>query len=73
MRMGGLKEGRKVLILVSEGYGSGGNVAQELKEIGDLASRNNTAIYPVSPRLYRTRLRLDAARLDGRHESPRRA
>jgi VWFA-related protein len=53
MRMGGLKEGRKTLILVSEGYGGGGSVHQELREIAELASRNNTAIYPVTPQLYR--------------------
>ncbi len=52
MRMGGLKEGRKILILVSEGYGGGATVSQDLREIADLASRNNTAIYPVTPRLY---------------------
>ena len=52
MRMGGMKEGRKVLMLISEGYGTSTEVNKELKEIADLASRNNTAIYPVSPRLY---------------------
>src|SRR5262249_32740922 len=47
VRLGSLKEGRKALILVTEGYGSNYEVLDDLREIGDLASRHNTAIYPV--------------------------
>jgi VWFA-related protein len=50
-RLGSLKEGRKTLMLVTEGYGSNAELLGRLKDIGDLASRNNTAIYPVYARI----------------------
>jgi len=90
LHMGGLKEGRKALILVSEGYSamlppqlrnqiatipgsgnsaagdpfagqnspledrarflSGANMESDLRDIYDLANRNNVAIYAVDPR-----------------------
>jgi VWFA-related protein len=90
VRMGGLKEGRKALIVVSEGYsamlppqlrnpcaccGSAGNpnsqnpmagtnspieeraafstgaaMAMDLRDVTDLANRNNVALYMVDPR-----------------------
>ncbi len=52
-RLGSLKEGRKTLMLVTEGYGNSTESLNRLKEMGDLASRNNTAIYPVFARVAR--------------------
>ena len=88
-RMGGLKEGRKSLVLLSEGYSntlppqvrdpvagapgflnplkddpnagdhpaefrreafSGMDMQQDLRDIYDLANRNNVSIYPIDPR-----------------------
>ena len=90
VRMGGLKEGRKALIVVSEGYSAilppqmrnpcaccggagnpnsqdplaganspledraawsaGTNMAMDLRDVTDLANRNNVALYMVDPR-----------------------
>jgi VWFA-related protein len=51
MHMGGLKDGRQTLVLVSEGYRSGSRdkLYDDLRGVAETASRYNTAIYPVSP------------------------
>jgi VWFA-related protein len=51
MHMGALKEGRQTLILVAEGYASAdrSKLLLSLRDVADVASRYNTAIYPVSP------------------------
>jgi len=53
MHMGGLKEGRQTLILVTEGYASAdrSKLLLGLRDVADVASRYHTAIYPVSPRI----------------------
>jgi len=51
MLMGGMKEGRQTLVLVSEGYRSGNRdrLYIDLRDVAEVASRYNTAVYPVSP------------------------
>ena len=51
MHMGGLKEGRQTLVLVSEGYASANRdkLYNDLRDVAEVASRYHTAIYPVSP------------------------
>ena len=50
MRMGAMKDGRQSVILVSEGYvGARGSLYLDLGDVAQMASRYNTAIYPVNP------------------------
>jgi VWFA-related protein len=48
-RLGDLKEGRKTLLLVTQGFS--GTSAGDLREIAELANRNNVAIYPIDPQI----------------------
>ncbi|MCX6550111.1 MAG: VWA domain-containing protein [Acidobacteria bacterium] len=55
MKLGGLKEGRKSIIFVSQGpptyTGSrDGNLQDRMRDITQAASRGNVTIYPVDPR-----------------------
>lgn len=54
-RLGGLKEGRKTIIFVSQGpstymWSSRGNLQDRMRDISQAASRGNVSIYPVDPR-----------------------
>ena len=51
MHMGGLKEGRQTLVLVTEGFFNGNRdkLRLDLQDLAYVASRHHTAIYPVSP------------------------
>jgi VWFA-related protein len=54
MHMGGLKPGRQTIILVTEGF-EGSNwdkLLLDLRDVADVANRNNTAIYPLDPRIH---------------------
>lgn len=52
--LGGLREGRKVVIFVSQGpptfFGQGGGLQDQMQEIARAASRGNVTIYPLDPR-----------------------
>jgi VWFA-related protein len=54
VRLGGLREGRKVVIFVSQGpptfFGRDGNLQDIMRDIAQAASRGNVSIYPVDPR-----------------------
>lgn len=54
IRLGGLKEGRKVVMFVSQGpptfFGRDGTLQDRMREIAQAASRGNVTIYPVDPR-----------------------
>jgi VWFA-related protein len=54
VRLGGLKEGRKAVIFVSQGpptfFGRDGNLQDLMRDIAQAASRGNVTIYPVDPR-----------------------
>ena len=54
VRLGGLREGRKVVIFVSQGppvfFFQSGNLQDIMREIAQAASRGNVNIYPVDPR-----------------------
>ena len=51
VRLGSMREGRKSLIFVSEGFPAGWSVdPQQLREITREANRHNTSIYPIDPR-----------------------
>lgn len=54
MRLGGLREGRKVVIFVSQGppvfFGPDGNLQDLMRDVAEAASRGNVSIYPVDPR-----------------------
>lgn len=55
VKLGGLKEGRKTIIFVSQGpstfLGSiRGNIQDRMRDIAQAASRGNVSIYPVDPR-----------------------
>jgi VWFA-related protein len=54
IRLGGLREGRKVVIFVSQGppvfFGRDGNLQDQMRAIARAASRGNVTIYPVDPR-----------------------
>ena len=47
--MGGLREGRKAVVFVSEGFSSS-DVMGELQALADAANRANVAIYAIDPR-----------------------
>jgi VWFA-related protein len=53
LRLGGLKEGRKTILLVTEGFAGSRNdvglLYDDLRSVSDLASRYNVALYPVHP------------------------
>jgi len=54
MKLGGLREGRKSIIFVSQGpptfLGSGqGNLQDQMREIAQAANRGNVTIYPLDP------------------------
>ncbi len=53
MHMGGLKDGRQTVVLVSEGYNSPDHdkLYSSLRDVAEVASRYHTAIYPVSPQI----------------------
>ena len=51
VRLGSMREGRKTVIFVSEGFPSGWlNDPRQLREITQEANRHNTSIYPIDPR-----------------------
>jgi VWFA-related protein len=51
VRLGSMREGRKTLIFVSEGFPPGWSTdPQQLREITREANRHNTSIYPLDPR-----------------------
>jgi VWFA-related protein len=51
VRLGSMREGRKSLIFVSEGFPAGWlNDPRQLKEIAQEANRHHTSIYPLDPR-----------------------
>jgi VWFA-related protein len=54
VKLGGLKEGRKMVIFVSAGpptfFGRDGSLQDRMRDIAQAASRGNVTIYPVDPR-----------------------
>jgi VWFA-related protein len=51
VRLGSMREGRKSLIFVSEGFPPGWlSDSRQLREITQEANRHNTSIYPIDPR-----------------------
>jgi VWFA-related protein len=51
VRLGSMREGRKSLIFVSEGFPAGWfSDPRQLREISQEANRQNTSIYPIDPR-----------------------
>ena len=51
VRLGSMREGRKTVLFVSEGFPSGWlNDPRQLREITQEANRHNTSIYPIDPR-----------------------
>ena len=51
VRLGSMREGRKTVIFVSEGFPSGWlNDPRQLREMTQEANRHNTSIYPIDPR-----------------------
>jgi VWFA-related protein len=54
IRLGGMREGRKIVIFVSQGpatyWGTDGHLQDRMREISEAASRGNVTIYPVDPR-----------------------
>jgi VWFA-related protein len=48
-RLGDLKEGRKSLIHVTQGFS--GTLQRDLRELAELANRHHVAIYPVDPQI----------------------
>jgi VWFA-related protein len=54
VRLGGLREGRKIVVFVSSGpptfFGRDGNLQDVMRDIAQAASRGNVTIYPVDPR-----------------------
>ena len=51
VRLGSMREGRKSVIFVSEGFPGGWLTdPQQLREITQQANRHNTSIYPIDPR-----------------------
>lgn len=51
VRLGSMREGRKTVIFVSEGFPSGWLTdPRQLREITQEANRHNTSIYPIDPR-----------------------
>ena len=54
VHLGGLREGRKVVIFVSQGpptfFGRDGNLQDIMRDIAQAASRGNVTVYPVDPR-----------------------
>jgi VWFA-related protein len=54
VRLGGLKEGRKIVLFVSAGpptfFGRDGSLQDRMRGIAQAASRGNVSIYPVDPR-----------------------
>jgi VWFA-related protein len=49
VRLGSLREGRKSLIFVSEGFGTGGSGYLRMRDVVRDANRHNVSIYPVDP------------------------
>ena len=51
VRLGSMREGRKTVLFVSEGFPSGWlNDPRQLRDITQEANRHNTSIYPIDPR-----------------------
>ena len=54
VRLGGLREGRKIVIFVSQGpptvFGRNGTLQDVMRDIAQAANRGNVTIYPVDPR-----------------------
>jgi VWFA-related protein len=49
VRLGSLREGRKSLVFVSEGFGAGGAGELQMRDAVRDANRHNVSIYPVDP------------------------